>query len=444
MLLPAVLPLSAQETFREVDSTSYALYEAQSWDSLAAFGTKAYEDGYDYYYLNMRTGIAWYELGNYGEALRFFERAYRNNSSAPVLKKYLFWSNYQLLHDLEASRWYRLLDDSVRQGIPFRPKRRVDALYAEGGMRLPLQRELAGPVSYAHLALQTYPVERLGISQAFSYTAQQLNWGDFRQYQYFVRPGWMINRNTSIYLAGHWAHYHSRLDYEIVSSRTGSFTDNTQMGGYRVDTTLTSAYGIRGSYLQSDYLLQAGLSKSGKRYTVTPYASFWLMKQNPDYTESFSDSLRIVEYRGPVQVSEFTAGSDSTSIPEPGDATQWVLGVTAYYRLGKLSLGGDLKYTGSSNAGFWFFSPFLAYRPGDKWLFTAYYFSKKSHPISLFSGYQLFNTFDEMQRISLTTRYGLTEKTELYLTVQHDRVLDNLTGDAYEMNALYFGINLKF
>jgi len=444
MLLPAALPLTAQETFREVDSSSYALYKAAAWDSLADFGTNAYAEGYDYYYLNLRTAIAFYELGNYAAALRFFERAYRNNSSDPVLKEYLFWSNYHLLHELEASRWYRLLDDSVRQGIPFRPKRRIDGLYAEGGVRIPLQSATAGPVSYAHLALQAYPIERLSLSQALSYTAQALNWGRFRQYQYYLRPEWRISRSTGIYLAGHWAHYHSRLDYESLSIRTGTFSDNSQMGGHRVDTVLASAYRISGSYLEFDYLVQAGFGKTGKRYSVTPYVSYWLLKQNPDYTETFNDTLRIVEYRGPVVVGEFMDSSDSTSTPGSGYAAQWVLGMSAYYRLGKLTLGGDLKYTGNSDARYWFFSPFLAWRVGEKWNITAYYFSKKNYPISLFSGYQLFNTFDEMQRVSLSTRYALTEKTELYLTLQHDRIADNLTGDPYEMNDLYLGINFKF
>ena len=444
MLIPAVLPLSAQETFREVDSSSYALYKAAAWDSLAGFGSKAYAEGYDYYYLNLRTAIAFYELGNYPAALRFFERAYRNNSSDPVLKEYLFRSNYELLHDLEASRWYRLLDDSVRQGIPFRPIRRIDGLYAEAGVRIPVQSGTAGPVSYGHLALQAYPIERLSLSQAFSYMAQALNWGRFRQYQYYLRPGWSINRSTSIYLAGHWAHYHSKLDYESLGSRTGTFGDNSQPGRQRVDTILTSAYRISGSYLESDYLLQGGFRKIGKRYSVSPYASFWLLKQNPDYTESFNDTLRIIEYRGPVIVGEYMGSSDSTSTPGTGYAAQWVLGVSAYYRLGNLTLGGDLKYTGTNEARYWLFSPFMAWQAGLRWSFSAYYFAKKSFPISLFSGYQLFNTFDEMQRISLSTRYVLPEKTELYLTLQHDRVVDKLTGDAYEMNDLYLGINFKF
>ena len=444
MLLAAALPLSAQQTFREVDSISYDLYKAKSWDSLAAYGTKAYEAGYDYYYLNMRTAIAWYELHNYAEALKFFEQAYHNNSTAPILKEYLFWSNYYLMRDLEAGRWYRLLDDSVRQGIYLHEKRRIDALYAEGGLRLPLQRGLAGPLGYAQLALQAYPVERLGLSQAFSYITQQINWGEYEQYQYYLHPTWMLNRNTNIYVAGHWAHYNSRLDYEIVSSDTGSYRENSPMGEFRVDTILTSTYNIRGRYLQSDILLQAGLSKSGRQYTLTPYASLWLMNEKPYYTETYKDTLHIFKYRGPVLVSEFTGDSDSTSIPSGTYDIQWVLGISGTYHLGKVSIGGDFKFTGTGNAAYWFFSPFLAFRPDEKWLFTVYYFSKKKHPVSLFSGYQLFNTFDELQRVSLSTRYRPTEKTELYTTMQLDRVVDGLIGEAYQMYGLYFGINFKF
>ena len=48
-----------------VEQKSYQLYIDKNWTELIQFVGKAIDKGYDYYYLRLRIGIAYYERKNY-------------------------------------------------------------------------------------------------------------------------------------------------------------------------------------------------------------------------------------------------------------------------------------------------------------------------------------------------------------------------------------------
>ena len=62
-----VIRANAQDTINSatVEQKSYQLYLDKKWPELIKFGNKAIHLGYDYFYLQMRIGIAYYEKKNY-------------------------------------------------------------------------------------------------------------------------------------------------------------------------------------------------------------------------------------------------------------------------------------------------------------------------------------------------------------------------------------------
>lgn len=86
-------------TFNELDSLTYIQYQNGQWNELIKTGNQALSAGFDYYYLRMRMGIAWFMLERYRLAANHFERALSFNSADPVafgyLQKCYAWSGME-------------------------------------------------------------------------------------------------------------------------------------------------------------------------------------------------------------------------------------------------------------------------------------------------------------------------------------------------------------
>jgi hypothetical protein len=80
-----------QKSYVHYDSTTYIQYQKKDWSGLIKTSHKAYKDGIDYYYLRMRTGIAYFENHNYLMARKHFLRAAELNSLDPVSKEYIYY-----------------------------------------------------------------------------------------------------------------------------------------------------------------------------------------------------------------------------------------------------------------------------------------------------------------------------------------------------------------
>src|SRR5581483_35870 len=58
-----------------VEQKTLQLYNDKNWLELINYGNKALKKGYDYFYMQMRIGIAYYEKKNYCDAESHFKKA---------------------------------------------------------------------------------------------------------------------------------------------------------------------------------------------------------------------------------------------------------------------------------------------------------------------------------------------------------------------------------
>lgn len=94
LMLVAVLSVHksrAQEplSFQTADSLTYRLYEQGRWKELIPAGNQALNSGHDYFYLRMRTGIAYFMLKRYRIAAIHFEKALDFNFADKTAADYL-------------------------------------------------------------------------------------------------------------------------------------------------------------------------------------------------------------------------------------------------------------------------------------------------------------------------------------------------------------------
>lgn len=83
---------SAQDiTYYYADSLSYKLYSEGQYKELISLGDNCTEKQIDFYYFDMRLGIANYELKRYFEAKPWFEKALNFNSVDTLALEYLYY-----------------------------------------------------------------------------------------------------------------------------------------------------------------------------------------------------------------------------------------------------------------------------------------------------------------------------------------------------------------
>ena len=98
-ILPTLLLLFAFKVFFAqgisvplIDKETYNQYLNKDWKGLIKTEKKASKNGIDFYYLQFRTGIAYYELTKYSKAIKYFEKIYSVNPKDEKISEYLYYS----------------------------------------------------------------------------------------------------------------------------------------------------------------------------------------------------------------------------------------------------------------------------------------------------------------------------------------------------------------
>jgi len=161
-------------SFAYYDSITYRQYLIGNWTEVINSGKKALSFGYDYKYLRMRMGIAYFNLDNYRFAADYFGKALKYDSYDTSAAAYF---NLSCLPAGRVSEFYRPKNSR-------KPYKMIEFIYADvlkmgmgkGKDDFPLNdsatvyRELSQPVSrdYRSLGLSIRPVPKLLIFLGYS------------------------------------------------------------------------------------------------------------------------------------------------------------------------------------------------------------------------------------------------------------------------------------
>lgn len=132
MVLP--VHLSAQELPNpaKTDSLTYSLYLEKQWDDLIAEGEKALKNGVDFYYLQIRMAIAWYEKHNYRKAIPYFENALEYDRNNQFALEYLYFAYLLSGREYDARRINSRISDEGRPLNKIPKNKFLHQFYFEG------------------------------------------------------------------------------------------------------------------------------------------------------------------------------------------------------------------------------------------------------------------------------------------------------------------------
>lgn len=439
--------LFAQDSFQEVDSTSYQLYTDKNWQKLAQYGKAASEKGYDYYYLNVRTGIAFFELKDFEKAKVYFEKALQNSSASTFAKEYLFWCYSNLEEIPEAKKIHQSLPDSIQKRIDYDPSRIVDYIYAEGGIKMSNNKDASDNLMYGRVGINHQFSPRFSMYQQYTYMQQKAIWGDMKQHQYLLLPSLNLNKKWTISTALNYSNYQSNLHYNDQATWKDRGSYSSDSGFYKVDSTISKHYTFEGAYNQNALLSQININKEVGGWSFTPHAAFYQVWGAPNYQKKITtkNELAIIKVMTPPPpIFQTTHDSLYTDYKEKESYQQWQQGINVSFNNDKtISWGADINFIYHKDFTSWNVIPYMRAKLSNNVSLFAYYVRKGNYVLSLFEGTQLLNSFDKINnKINITGGFKLSKQLELFTTYQHESVTDNLSLRDYQLNSVFIG--LKF
>jgi tetratricopeptide (TPR) repeat protein len=441
--------VKAQLSYKIVDSTSYALYSKQQWETLTKYGEQVDKEGFDYYYLNLRIGIANYELGRFYKAEKYFEKAQQNNNSGKVAPKYLFWIYNQTDREPEAAEMYKLLPDSTKLTIDYSLKKIIESVYLEVGPKFSSNKNIAGTILYTNIGLKHKFSPNFNLYHNYTYMENNLIWGNYKQHQYNFAPTLNLKNAWKIGLGFNYFQYKSNVNY---SYETRESINLSFIMGSSVDTSAVKSTHLEGDYSLNAFFGQINFSKTYKRFSFKPQLGLYKETSENNLEEIQNMDTVVTVSQFGQQISSNIIGTNSDTLLHPSNEKtnhlQLGTGIDYTSRFNKnssITIGAEfhaILFKGSKD---FILTPYFSLIVSKKFGLSGYYMSKGNYPISFFGGSTVINSYDKLNhRISLTARFGLSKRASIYSTFQFEEIKDNFSLATYKSYSILTGIKIKF
>lgn len=214
----------------EVDTRSYQLYSRQNWDSLIILGKASLDQGIDFYYLQYRMGIAYYEKEQYARSIRFFEQVLAVRPEDQTAQEYLYFAYLFSGRETDARCLVMSFTDKLRVRIGLPSKEpvfgsigaevktyRFDDYEVDARPFGPISQSLRKELFYTNINFSHRIGSRLRMYHGLSYITglSQVNDGnqpvfgydeDLHQYQYYLGTNWHLKKGMELFGAFHFVH----------------------------------------------------------------------------------------------------------------------------------------------------------------------------------------------------------------------------------------------
>lgn len=231
LLFLLLLAVSAQKKINYVDADkkSYELFQQQKWNELIDFSAEVRNQGIDFFYLQSRTGIAYYKLKKYRIASEWFLKAWKNDQSFEWLQEYLYYSLVYGGRTTEATKLAADFTPKMKSEIGFTSNKLI-RLAVEGGYTFNPDFDKLINSSLGDKAnvgddygeaffLKNYHFESFDLNHQIlpgfnlnhnltfltSNREQQIDWGEqisfpikIKQYQYFINPNFVVGKKLYV------------------------------------------------------------------------------------------------------------------------------------------------------------------------------------------------------------------------------------------------------
>ena len=434
----------AQNTsYKTVDSVSFYLYENRLWDNLKDYGKIAKKMDYDFHFINLRVGIAYYQSKQYLKAEKYLNNAYKQNPTSTIAAEYLYASALKNGNTLLAGSLHSsVTNDSIKF------TQAISNINIESGIKFSADKSVAGDVNYYTFGLGHLPSKNVAIYQSYLFQNQNNNiWGEWKQHQYYLGAAIYLGNNWSVDVASHLYRYQSVIDFRCDSTEIKT-TPPQFIGDYKVDSTYIKHTVLKGNYEQQGAYFYFGFTKRKGGFIFSPFFQLNLENNNSAIQETKWIEEKIIKIKPGFPNQEWITSKDTSinSVDLPSNVQTKIVGINAEFatRAEMLKLGFTFYQPIGKERTRGTLSPYskLDFK---RIHFYLSYFNKANIGFSEFYGSVLVNTYDKIQhRINFKTTYLITPKINIGLLYQFENKTDALSLYNYSSNMFSISLNYKF
>jgi len=392
--------IAQERNNKNIESDTYNLFLNQQWNELAKYSKYASQN--NYYFFNVRLGIAYFNLKKYSSAEKYLKRAIKNNN-IDFPKIYLFWNYINMGEKLLAEQIYNELLPESKNEINYN-KSFIKYAYVEGGIKMP-DSQNSNNIYYGNVSIGHRLFKGTQVNHSFN--------SYFYKNQGKTTPHYQYNFSTNVSIKNSMI----SIGTFIANNKVSESNRNTNING-TINTNLNSFY--------VDYSLRTHRLKIGAS------AIYNNKKAEIKYTSTTSQSKR------PSTDSITTTQINSVT-------TSLLLSYTPKLFNDKLSLGAEYYLTFADNQTFSTIKPFIFfYLTKKSWInidyieVKDYLFTEKASEIIY------YNSFIDTKRLACKFSMLISPKTIAKLTYTHESINNISTQSNYNMNSLFIGILFNF
>lgn len=123
--------LMSQEVinYPTINAKTYDQYLKKQWPELIETGKLSLKNDVDFYYLQVRMGIAYYELKKYAQAIKHFEKAHSEKKRDDLINEYLYYSYIFSGNYDDARTLIPFFSEELIKKLNIKPPPFINALY---------------------------------------------------------------------------------------------------------------------------------------------------------------------------------------------------------------------------------------------------------------------------------------------------------------------------
>ena len=433
-----------QHNYKQVDSLSYVLYSKAKWQELADFGKEIEPEEFDFYLLNLRLGLAYYNLKKYKNALVFFEKAYSNDSTSQVVIVYLMWSYYFEEDFDNADFYYNKLDKQHQKESGYIPFKRFDFIYAESGLNVQQkgveQTKQQQSLPYLNLGLGVNLNCKLNLYTAYFFQNQKYSYETIDLHRAYFRFSYKM-KNSRVLSLGINALY-SINDIDFSNVYTDSKTEENLVVDSYVYDRITTVEVLEREYGRSNekaFAFVLGGAKYYHKLKINPFfgVSYSNVTNTRTYSEEGTENV-VYLYEGEEVYNEDFEINNVENQGSENEILEYSLGLnTGYDVTPKIGVGLEI----SSNFKTFHFIPTLLFKASKRYSLLFEFVNKDEAPLYYYIGSQFITTYNQLQRLSLQSQFELNKKIKFYLVFQHDNVI--LPTNSLRSNTGLLGVKMQ-
>ena len=290
-------------TFPKADTLTYNAYLKNDFKTIREVGNKAFKNKIDFYFLRYRMGVACFEMKNYMEAAKHFEKAYNFDDSEAQLKEYLYFSYLYGGQKERAGILASGFSDEEKAKIKYKPSV-IESIGLSAGILKTnnytanfKNKDFTSPFPYGQATIyNNVHYENLTINLRISPEFRWTNYGSFASNNYFavVQNNYPVAKTLTTEDKTEYYQLNSLLNYSNKSWNfgVGAGAYYSTYYSYYTDIANPDSGLLKNKFMKTNYSGSVSVSKNFQYFTPKLEASY----SNLSEKKNFSSELGIYVY----------------------------------------------------------------------------------------------------------------------------------------------------